>query len=121
MLPKSLHAKANIIGDNAFKGLKIAIDQNVPIAYGTDAGVYAHGDNGKQFSTFVTHGMSPIDAIRTATINAAELLDTTDRGQLVSGLRADIIAVSGNPLETINSMENVTFVMKAGKVYPIKR
>lgn len=117
ILPQSLLPKAEIVGQNAFEGLKLAIDQNVLIAFGTDAGVFPHGDNGKQFATFVKNGMSPIIAIRTATVNAADLLDAKDRGQLASGLRADVIAVPGNPLNNIRAMETVIFVMKAGKIY----
>lgn len=117
MVPETIREKAKTIGKHAMTGLELAIDQQVPIAYGTDAGVFPHGDNGKQFAVLVEHGMTPIDAIRTATVNATTLLGVGDRGKIASGLRADIIAVPGNPLKDIRAIESVQFVMKAGKIY----
>jgi imidazolonepropionase-like amidohydrolase len=116
-VPPMIRKKAKIVARDAFASLDLAISQHVPIAYGTDAGVFPHGDNGKQFAVLVEYGMSPVDAIRSATLNAATLLGAENRGQLLAGMRADIIAVPGNPLRDIQALESVQFVMKAGKVY----
>lgn len=90
----------------------------VKLVYGTDSAVYPHGDNGKQFSRMVRFGMTPLEAIRSATINAAELLDvSTDVGQLSVGRKADLVAVTGNPIENISLLEHIEFVMKGGVVY----
>ena len=88
------------------------------MAFGTDSGVYPHGDNAKQFAKMVEWGMKPVDAIRAATINAADLLGQADKvGVLEKSYYADIVAVRGNPLEDIIILEDVSFIMKGGKVY----
>ena len=88
------------------------------MVFGSDAAIYPHGDNGKQFSRMVHFGMTPIQALQAATINSAALLKQTSQlGQIKAGYLADIIAVDGNPLDDIALMENVTFVMKDGVVY----
>jgi len=88
------------------------------MAYGTDAGVYPHGWNGKQFAKMVEWGMSPMQALQAATTNAADLLGWTDRvGSIQSGRWADIVAVRGDPLRDITEMERVVFVMKGGLVF----
>jgi imidazolonepropionase-like amidohydrolase len=88
------------------------------MAFGTDGGVYPHGDNWKQFGTMVQFGMKPIDAIRAATLNAAELLGLSkEAGSLEAGFRADVIAVDGDPLQDVSKLGAVKFVMKAGVVY----
>jgi imidazolonepropionase-like amidohydrolase len=87
------------------------------IVFGTDAGVFPHGENARQFALNVKAGQSPIEAIRGATSIAAEVLGTPDRGRIVEGLLADLIAVDGNPLEDVSTLENVSFVMKGGVVY----
>jgi len=80
--------------------------------------VYPHGDNGKQFARMVQFGMTPLQASRSATVDAAELLGWQDRaGRIEPGYYADIIAVDGDPLEDISELEDVDFVMKAGVVY----
>jgi imidazolonepropionase-like amidohydrolase len=89
----------------------------VPIAYGTDAGPSPHGENGHDFRVLVEMGMSPIDAIRTATLAAADLLGVDDRGAVEPGLLADVIAVPGNPLEDVTALERVSFVMLGGEIY----
>lgn len=89
----------------------------VRIAFGTDAGVYPHGRNAEQFELMVGAGMSPLEAIRSATILAADLLGQEDNiGEIAIGKYADIIAVSGNPLEDVSVLEDVKFVMKEGAV-----
>lgn len=94
------------------------LEADVKIAYGTDAGVYPHGGNGKQFGHIVRWGQTPMGAIKAATSNAADLLGWSDRvGAIAPGRFADIIAVEGDPLQDISAMERVRFVMKGGVVY----
>ena len=113
----SIIIKAEYILPRARHGLELAIKSGVKIAFGTDAGVYPHGQNAKEFAVLVERGMTPIDAIRAATVNAADLLGVSDRGNIAPGLLADLVAVPGNPLENIRVLENVQFVMKGGQVY----
>ena len=88
------------------------------MAFGTDGAVYPHGDNWKQFPIMVEYGMKPIEAIRSATVDAAELVGLKDKaGVIEKGYWADLIAIEGNPLTDIRAMEKVRFVMKEGKVY----
>ena len=89
------------------------------IALGTDAAVYPHGQNGHELEVYVRDlGMKPLEAIQTATVNAADLLNWSDRaGSIDTGKFADLIAVDGNPLESIKLVQDVKFVMKAGVVY----
>jgi imidazolonepropionase-like amidohydrolase len=116
--PEEYRAKEKIAGDAQRWGVRRAMALGVRIAFGTDAAVIPHGDNGKQFHTYVNLGMTPLFAIQTATINAAELLGWADRvGTLEPGKLADIIAVRGNPLENVRTLENVVFVMKDARVY----
>jgi imidazolonepropionase-like amidohydrolase len=90
----------------------------VKMVFGSDAGVYPHGDNPKQFSRMVQFGMTPMQAITAATSNAAEALDKSGMlGCLDVGCAADMVAVSGDPLKDIAILENVDFIMKAGHVY----
>lgn len=98
--------------------MKMVYDQGVPIAFGTDAGVFPHGDNAKEFAYMVETGWSPMFSIQSATITNAKLLDMEGQlGVLTSGFLADIIAVEGNPVQDITVMEKVSFVMKNGVVY----
>jgi imidazolonepropionase-like amidohydrolase len=97
--------------------LRESIKRGVKIAFGSDSGQIPHGENAKEFASLVKYGMKPLHAIQSATINAADLLGVKDRGSIEAGLRADIIAVKGNPLDDVKTLENVQFVMKAGKVY----
>ncbi len=95
-----------------------AVKAGVKMVFGTDAAIYPHGDNAKQFSRMVEFGMTPLQALQSATINSAKLLKVEDKlGQIKNGFFADIIAVKGNPLENIAVLENVQFVMKDGIVY----
>jgi imidazolonepropionase-like amidohydrolase len=95
-----------------------AVQAGAKMAFGTDAGVYPHGDNAKQFAYMVKFGMTPAQAIRAATTNAADLIGRAkDVGSIEAGKYADIIAVSADPLEDVRALENVGFVMKGGVVY----
>lgn len=109
---KSLRPQQDANWTRAFKA-------GVKLAFGTDAGVYPHGQNARQFALLVKHlGMSPADAIRAATVNAAELLGWSDKvGRLAPGYYADLIAVDGDPLDNVSALERVRWVMKAGVVY----
>lgn len=99
-----------------------AVNAGVNMVMGTDAGVYPHGDNLKQLSRMVQFGMSPMQALQAASINAATLLNKeSDLGSIKVGAYADIIAVRGNPLDDISVLENVAFVMKGGEVIKINR
>ena len=115
--PPPIRAKAEFILPRARQSLQLAIKSGVKIAFGTDAAVYPHGDNAREFAVLVERGMTPIEAIRTATVNAAHLLGVSDRGNIAPGLLADIVAVPGNPLENVRVLEDVRFVMKGGQVY----
>jgi imidazolonepropionase-like amidohydrolase len=97
---------------------KLALTKGVKIGFGTDAGVYNHGDNAQEFRYMVEAGMKPIDALKAATSMDADLLGVSDRlGTLVAGKLADVVAVPGNPLADIRQTERVFFVMKEGVIY----
>jgi imidazolonepropionase-like amidohydrolase len=99
------------------QGFASAVKAGVRVAFGTDSGVYPHGRNARQFAYQVQWGHNGLDAIRSATVNAAELLRWDDRiGRIAPGYYADLIAVSGDPLADIRLLEEVAFVMKAGRV-----
>ena len=116
--PELVRPKAAAIGPLIQKTFERAHKAGVKIAFGTDSGVSAHGDNAKEFALMVEAGMSPANALLSATVNSAELLGISDiLGTLSEGKLADIVAVSGNPLEDISVMESVSFVMKDGVVY----
>jgi imidazolonepropionase-like amidohydrolase len=98
-------------------GFEKAVAKGVKIAYGTDSGVYPHEFVGRQMAKMVKHGMTPMQAIRSATVVASELMGWQDRvGALEAGRFADVIAVAGDPIEDITEFERVTFVMKGGEV-----
>lgn len=116
--PEIIRPKASKIGPQIKKTFERAHKAGVKIAFGTDSGVSYHGDNAKEFLYMTEGGMKPIDAIRSATIVAAELLGIeTSLGSIEIGKIADIIAVKENPLVNIETLKNVEFVMKEGKVY----
>jgi imidazolonepropionase-like amidohydrolase len=97
------------------EGFAKAVKTGVRVAYGTDAGVYPHGNNARQFGYMVRCGMTPLDAIRSATTVAAEALGWEDRvGSITPGRMADVVAVEGDPLEDVTVLEGVSFVMKGG-------
>ena len=90
----------------------------MPIAFGTDAGVFPHGQNAKEFGYMVEVGMPAMEALQSATITNAKVLGLSDQlGQIKPNYIADIIAIDVNPLEDISTMERVQFVMKEGKIY----
>ncbi len=116
MLPESIE-KEKKIGRLQRENFRHAFQSGAKIAFGTDSGVYPHGDNARQFSKMVEWGMKPIDAIQAATINAADLVGMPGKiGALETGHYADLIAVNGDPLTDVKVLENVKFVMKGGAV-----
>jgi imidazolonepropionase-like amidohydrolase len=95
-----------------------AVRAGVNIAYGTDSGVYPHGQNARQFAYMVRYGMTPMQAIQSATINAARLLGKErEIGSMAPGKFADLIAVEGDPLTDIDVLRRVAGVIKEGKLY----
>jgi imidazolonepropionase-like amidohydrolase len=103
------------------KNLKHAFESGVKVAFGTDAAVYPHGLNAHEFAVYVQQGMTPIQAIQTATVNAADLLGWSDRiGTVEPGKFADMVAVNGDPTKDVTLLENPAFVMKGGVVYKQK-
>jgi imidazolonepropionase-like amidohydrolase len=112
-----LQAKAAEVFPRAKETIAKAIARGVKIACGTDAPAIPHGQNAKELVALVNRGMSPLQALRAATLVSAELINVEDRGRLEPGLLADIIGVPGNPLEDIGVTEDVRFVMKGGHVY----
>jgi imidazolonepropionase-like amidohydrolase len=97
--------------------VKKAFAAGVKIAFGTDAAVYPHGLNAHEFAVYVRLGMTPLQAIQTATINASDLLGWSAKvGTIEPGKWADIIAVDGDPLKDVTTLEQVKFVMKGGAV-----
>ena len=113
IVPKALE-----IGPQIQETFGKAYKRGVKIAFGTDAGVFPHGDNGKEFTYMVEAGMPVMEAIKSATIVNAEILGMADKvGSIEAGKLADIIAVDEDPTKNIRTMEKVSFVMKEGKVY----
>ena len=99
------------------EGFRKAVKAGVKLTFGTDAGVYPHGLNARQFKYMVRYGMTPMQAIQAATVNAAALLGWSDRvGALSPGHYADIVAVAGDPLQDISVLEHVSHVMKGGEI-----
>jgi imidazolonepropionase-like amidohydrolase len=115
-LPPVLHEKNEFIKARVGDSMRRAFAAGVKVALGTDAGAGPHAQSGREFTSYVQHGMSAAEALRAGTVNAAALLRTPDRGRLAPGLLADIVAVAGDPLADIRVVENVRFVMKGGKV-----
>jgi imidazolonepropionase-like amidohydrolase len=116
MLPESIE-KEKKIGRLQRENFRHAFQSGTKMAFGTDAGVYPHGDNARQFGKMVEWGMKPLDAIQAATINAADLIGWPDKiGALETGHCADLIAVNGDPIADVRVLESVKFVMKGGTV-----
>jgi len=100
------------------KNLQHAFAAGVKVAFWTDAAVYPHGLNAHELQVYTEVGMSPIDAIRSATINAADLLGWSDKiGIIAAGKYADIVAVSADPTKDVTTLQSVQFVMKIGKIF----
>ncbi len=117
MLEESL-AKEREVGRRQRESFRRAHAAGADIVFGTDAGVFPHGLNARQFAKMVEFGMTPMEAVRAATVRAAALLGLEGRaGELSEGAFADLIAVRGDPLEDIRALERVDFVMKEGEVF----
>ena len=99
------------------ESVRRAIREGVRIAFGTAAAVIPQGLNAREFGALVRLGMTPLEAVRTATLHAADLLGRDDRGVIAPGRLADLIAVPGDPLRDVRVLEDVRFVMKGGRVY----
>lgn len=103
--------------DSLFARMTVLTRRGIPVAFGTDAGVFPHGENVQEFASLVRLGLTPLDAIRAATINGAELLGWSDRiGRVAPGMLADLIAVDGDPMVDITALERVRFVMAGGRI-----
>ncbi len=124
-------AKNGVMEDNLRKDRDIAEIQRqgfrrahaagAKMIYGTDAGVYPHGLNGGQFAVMVRYGMSPLDAIRSATLNAAEALGRSDVGVIDAGRYADMVAIKGDPTEDVTLLQSIPVVIKGGEVVKDER
>ncbi|QEG24979.1 metal-dependent hydrolase family protein [Mariniblastus fucicola] len=116
--PAVVRPKAAAIGPVIMKTFAKAHASGVRIAFGTDSGVSPHGENAREFELMVAGGMTPMQAIQSATLEASKLLRIEDRlGTIEKGKLADIVAVKGDPIENISLMKNVAFVMKEGTVF----
>ena len=109
--------KERMIGLKQRQNFKAALKAGVKMVFGTDAGIYPHGDNAKQFKTMVDWGMTPVQAIQAATLNAAQALGrTADVGAIEVGRYGDLVAVKGDPLSNVTLLQSLDFVMKGGEV-----
>ncbi|MCU0292151.1 MAG: amidohydrolase family protein [Thermoanaerobaculaceae bacterium] len=115
--PPLIREKTARIAAAAGEHLAAAFRAGVRVGFGTDAGTFPHGQNAREFAAMVKLGLSPVQAIRAATVDAAELLGVDDRGVLAPGKLADLVAVEGDPLADVTCLERVSFVMKGGVVY----
>jgi imidazolonepropionase-like amidohydrolase len=116
--PEEFLRKNDETTDAQREGFRQAVAAGVKVAYGTDAGVYPHGLNARQFPYMVRYGLTPMGAVQAATIRAAETIGWADRvGSLAPGKFADIIGVRGDPLADVSRLSDVSFVMKGGQVY----
>jgi len=116
-IPEELLVKERGVGQLQRDNFRKAFHAGVKMAFGTDAGVYPHGDNAKQFHYMVVYGMTPAQAIQSATWNAADLLGrSADVGSLTPGHYADLIAVTEDPLAHVEALEHVSLVMKGGAI-----
>ena len=114
ILEESLE-KERTVGKIQRMNFKQAVEAGAKITFGTDAGIFPHGENKKQFKYMVEWGMTPLQAIQAATINTAELFGVNDIGRIEEGYVADIVGTNGNPLDDITLLESVIFVMKEGE------
>lgn len=103
--------------DSLFARMAVLMRRGIPVAFGTDAGVFPHGENAREFAALVRLGLTPLEAIQSATVGAADLLGWSERvGRVAPGMYADLIAVDGDPLVDITALERVRFVMLGGRV-----
>jgi imidazolonepropionase-like amidohydrolase len=116
VLPPPIRRKAETIIPLARESLRKAIAGGVKIAFGTDAAVFPHGENAGEFAVYVKLGLSPLEALRSATTTATDVLGVSDRGVIAAGKLADLVAVPGNPLEDITTTQRVSWVMVGGRV-----
>lgn len=117
-LPAMYAEKMKAVTSVSRQNLRHAFEAGVKVAFGTDAAVYPHGLNAHEFAVYVQMGLTPLQAIQTATVNAADLLGWSDRiGTVEQGKFADIIAVNGDPTKDVTLLQNPIFVMKSGTVY----
>src|SRR5947208_16326896 len=115
--PAALQEKAKAAFNARSEMFRNAVKMGVKISFGTDAAVYPHGENAKEFKLMVDLGMSPIDALKSATASDAELFGVAQKlGALEKGKLADVIAIPGDPTSDITATERVSFVMKEGKI-----
>jgi len=119
ILEESLE-KERKVGLQQRQNFKRAVAMGAKITFGTDAGIYKHGDNARQFAYMVEWGMSPLQAIQAATIVGSELIGSNNIGQIKENYFADIVGVKSNPLKNISSLEDISFVMKDGQIYKSK-
>jgi imidazolonepropionase-like amidohydrolase len=120
VLTPAQREKAFVVGEQIKTALARSYKAGVKISFGTDMGVGPHGQNAREFALMTGCGMSNADAIKAATLTAAELLDITDlAGALAPGKSADIVAVDGDPLADITELERVSFVMAQGRLAPV--
>ena len=115
-IPEYSLEKERIVGKKQRENFKMAFESGAKMAFGTDAGIYPHGKNARQFKYMVEWGMRPIEAIQASTINTAELFGLNNIGEIKESFDADIVAVAGNPLDDITLLENIDFVMKEGQI-----
>ena len=116
--PPNVAAKAFLVGPLMLATLRKAHNAGLKIAFGTDTGVSPHGQNAREFELMVQAGMSPMEAIKAATVSAADLVGVTkDLGTVEPGKYADLVATAASPLDNISELRHVRFVMKAGAVY----
>lgn len=117
-VPEESLQKDRDVADVQREGFRKAVKMGVKLSFGTDGGIYPNGDNARQFAVMVRYGMTPMQAIQAATLVGAELIGKpSDIGQIAPGAYADIIAVDGDPLADVRTLETPAFVMKQGAVY----
>ena len=115
--PEKIRAKAKLVNSQRAEHHRKAIPSGIKIAFGTDAGTFPHGINAGEFTHLVEFGLTPMQAIQTATVNAAELLGQSERlGSIRPGAFADIIAIARDPIKDVGALATVSFVMKGGEV-----
>ena len=115
-IPEYSLEKERTVGRKQRENFKMAVKSGAKMVFGTDAGIFPHGKNARQFKYMVKWGMTPIESIQAATINTAELFGLNNIGEIKESFDADLIGVKGNPLDDITLLEDIHFVMKEGQV-----